>query len=248
MRRTACFVTVLFVTGCASYQGSAHLAWSREVQADPAWQRVGSLPAVRQVGPKDCGAAALSAVFGYWQPSMPAPLQRSSIDAALRTNPDSGLSAGALRDYARQQGFRAFVFHGELRDLRHEVAAGRPVIVGVLKELSSREMLSHYLVVIGFHLQEARVLLFDPARGLVEDASDGFLAEWTRAGRLTLVIAPSPGRSLHPDAEDSVVSGSGSSLPPVGAAATPRDERAWPDDGRTLRRELARDPLVARSR
>ena len=51
----------------------------------------------------------------YWRkPPLPAALDRDQIDAALRLKPDEGLTAGALRDYARQQGFHAFVFNGQI--------------------------------------------------------------------------------------------------------------------------------------
>jgi ABC-type bacteriocin/lantibiotic exporter with double-glycine peptidase domain len=181
---------ILLALGCVSYRGSAHSVAPSAVAAQSGWQRVESVPAVRQTGSKDCGAAALSAVMGYWRSPMPLELRRERIDEALRESADGGLSAGALRDYARRQGFRAFVFHGALVDLRHEIDAGRPVVVGVHQELSSSEVLSHYQVLLGFHLRDEQVLLFDPARGLLQERLDAFLVEWDRAGRLTLVVSP----------------------------------------------------------
>jgi predicted double-glycine peptidase len=180
-----------FAVGCVSYRGTARNVAPSAVHAEPGWTRVDDVPSVRQTGIKDCGAAALSAVMRYWRNSKSAAaLERANIDTALRQNPDEGLTALALRDYAREQGFHAFVFNGELSDLRHEVAAGRPVIVGTHKELSSKEFLSHYEVVIGFHPERDLVLSFDPARGLTENRLQNFLKEWKRAGQTTLVIAP----------------------------------------------------------
>lgn len=177
--------------GCISYRGSAQSVAPSAVRADAGWKRIEHLPPVHQTGAKDCGAAALSAVMEYWRrPPIAPALMRENIDAALRTKPDQGLSAGALRDYARKQGFRAFVFNGELADLQHEIDVGRPVIVGVHKELSSKEFLSHYEVVVGFHAEKQRVLLYDPARGLTENRLSGFLEEWKRAKQTTLVVAP----------------------------------------------------------
>jgi predicted double-glycine peptidase len=177
--------------GCISYRGSAQSVTPSAVRADAGWKRIEHLPPVHQAGAKDCGAAALSSVMEYWRrPPIAPALQRANIDAALRSRADQGLSAGALRDYARKQGFRAFVFNGELKDLQHEIDAGRPVIVGVHKQLSTKEFLSHYEVVVGFHPVEQRVLLFDPARGLTENRLSGFLEEWQRAGKTTLVVAP----------------------------------------------------------
>jgi predicted double-glycine peptidase len=177
--------------GCISYQGSARSVAPSTVRADAGWRRIDHLPLVHQTGAKDCGAAALSAVLTYWRrPPIAPALQRANIDAALRRNPSEGLSAGALRDYARKQGFRAYVFNGELKDLQHEIEVGRPVIVGVHKALSSKEVLSHYEVVLGFHEREQLVLTYDPARGLSSNRLSGFLDEWKRGGRTTLVVAP----------------------------------------------------------
>jgi len=193
VRRSAWGVLVLGVLGlgCISYTGSAQDVTPSALRNDPGWRRIDHLPPVHQKGAKDCGAAALSAVLEYWRkPPLPAALDRDQIDAALRRKPDQGLSAGALRDYARQQGFHAFVFNGQLDDLKHEVDAGRPVIVGVHKQLSSKEYLSHYEVVLGYNRQQQSLLTFDPAHGLRENAVKGFMEEWQLAGRTTLVVMP----------------------------------------------------------
>lgn len=178
--------------GCISSRGAAQdSSTPSTVRADAGWRRIGHLPPVHQKGAKDCGAAALSSVLAYWrQPAPPAALGREHIDAALRRSPKEGLSAGALRDYARKQGFHAYVFNGKFDDLTHEIEAGRPVIVGVHKPLSEKEWLSHYEVVIGYHRQRQLVLLFDPARGVRQDRMGGFVEQWQRTGRTTLVVMP----------------------------------------------------------
>jgi ABC-type bacteriocin/lantibiotic exporter with double-glycine peptidase domain len=168
---------------------------SSGVAADSGWIRVEHLPPVRQAGAKDCGAAVLSSVLHYWERSPSPAAERSAIDAALRQDPKQGLSAGALRNYARAQGFRAFVFQGTLADLNHEVAQGRPVIVGVHKALSDGKALTHYEVFLGIHPQKQLVLTFDPARGLEENSLAGFLQEWDGSGQVTLVVLPSATRS-----------------------------------------------------
>ncbi len=185
--------------GCASYRGTAQSVTPQTLQADSGWQRVDGVPQVHQRGAKDCGAAALSAVLGYWSKPAAGP-SRAEIDSALRSgtgaaagNHDAGavgLSAGALRDYARGHGLQAYVFHGTFADLEHELSLGRPVIVGVLKELSSREQLAHYEVVLGYHPARERVLTLDPAHGLREYPKSGFLDEWERARHTTLVVMP----------------------------------------------------------
>lgn len=161
----------------------------------PGWVRIDDVNLVRQKGIKDCGSAALSTVLEYLQPNGPATLERAAIDAALREEPGQGLSAGQLRDYARSQGFDAFVIKGALDDLKHEVDAGRPVIVGVHKPLSDGEALAHYEVFVGYHPEREEVITLDPARGMRQFPIDGFMTEWESAGLVTLVIMPRQGRA-----------------------------------------------------
>jgi ABC-type bacteriocin/lantibiotic exporter with double-glycine peptidase domain len=156
----------------------------------PGWVRLEHVKLVRQKGIKDCGSAALSTVLEYHEPGGPATLHRAAIDTALREEPGLGLSAGQLRDYARSHGFDAFVIQGAFDDLTHEVRAGRPVIVGVHKPLSSGEALAHYEVFVGYHPQRHEVLTLDPARGLRQFPVDGFLQEWESTGFVALVVMP----------------------------------------------------------
>jgi ABC-type bacteriocin/lantibiotic exporter with double-glycine peptidase domain len=178
------------VFGCASYRGSSREVSAAVLKEQPGWVRLQNVKLVRQKGIKDCGSAALSTVLEYHAPDEPAALDRAAIDAALREEPGRGLSAGQLRDYARSHGFDAFVIQGAFDDLAHEVQAGRPVIVGVHKPLSSGEALAHYEVFVGYHPQRHEVLTLDPARGLRQFPVDGFMQEWKSAGLVAIVIMP----------------------------------------------------------
>lgn len=160
------------------------------LQEQPGWVRLDDVKLVRQKGIKDCGSAALSTVLGYHQPDGPAALDRAAIDTALREEAGLGLSAGQLRDYARSHGFDAFVIQGVFDDLAHEVEAGRPVIVGMHKPISSGEALAHYEVFVGYHPDRDEVLTLDPARGLRQFPVDGFMQEWKSAGFVALVVMP----------------------------------------------------------
>lgn len=176
--------------GCASYQGTAQDVSVSEVATDAGFSRIQRVELVRQRGLKDCGSAALSTVLLYWRPEGAPGLGRDAIEARLRQRPDQGLSARELRDYARQNGFSAFVLEGSFSDLEHELSLGRPVIVGVHKPLSSGEALSHYEVFIGYHPEKRQVLTLDPAHGLRRNGLEGFLTEWQSAGNVTLVVMP----------------------------------------------------------
>lgn len=175
------------VSGCASYRGSSHEVTAATLTQQPGWVRLDGVELVRQKGISDCGAAALSTVLEYLEPNGDE-LDRKAIDQTLREKPGEGLSAGQLRDYAKARGFDAFVIKGTLKDLQHEVDAGRPVIVGVHKPLSSGETLAHYEVVVGYHPERGDMLTLDPDRGLRKFDRVGFVKEWGGAGLVTLVV------------------------------------------------------------
>lgn len=185
-------------SGCASYRGASREVSAATLAEQPGWVRLDDVELVRQKGIKDCGAAALSMVLRYHEPRGPASLERAAIDLALRDAPGQGLAAGELRDYARALGFDAFVIRGTFDDLMHEVDAGRPVIVGVHKPLSSGEALAHYEVFVGYHRERGEVLTLDPARGLRRFEREGFNEEWAAAGLVTLVVLPRSGQG-HAD-------------------------------------------------
>lgn len=190
-------------SGCASYKGASREVSAATLTEQPGWVRLERVELVRQKGTKDCGSAALSTVLGYHAPHGPAALRREAIDASLREEPGQGLSAGQLRDYARSQGFDAFVIKGTLADLTHEVDAGRPVIVGVHKPLSSNEVLAHYEVFVGYHPERREVLTLDPARGLRRFDEPGFLEEWEAAGLVAIVVMPKEEQGSAPAARAS---------------------------------------------
>jgi ABC-type bacteriocin/lantibiotic exporter with double-glycine peptidase domain len=148
---------------------------------------VEGVPTVRQLAREDCGAAALAMVLGYWE----LPVTREDISAANPPAPDRGIRAVALRDFARRRGLHAFLIEGEIADLNRELARHRPVLVGLMKRYGGR-VYPHYEVVVGVSHQEQRVLTLDPAHGMRVNSREGFAAEWTAAGRLTLIVFPFP--------------------------------------------------------
>lgn len=176
--------------GCASYRGTAQGVSAADLAKDPGYRRIERVALVRQRGAKDCGSAALSTVLLYHRPNGAPALGRGAIEATLREHPGKGLAARELRDYARRNGFAAYVVKGGFADLEHEVQLGRPVIVGLHKPLSSGEALAHYEVFIGYHPARRQVLTLDPAHGLRQNSLDGFLTEWESAGNVTLVVMP----------------------------------------------------------
>lgn len=186
--RCVALVGCVLVSGC--YLGSARTATPADLapREDDGWNRVEGVPPVHQIAREDCGAAALAMVLGYWG----LPIMHDDIRATHPPAPERGIKASALRDFARRQGLQAFLIQGELGDLDRELARHRPVLVGVMKR-TSRRVYPHYEVVVGISRGKQRILTLDPAHGLRVNSREGFAAEWTAAGRLTLIVFPRPG-------------------------------------------------------
>ena len=171
-------------SGCA-YRGTAQAFDPAELTSEPGWIFVEGVPAILQEAQEDCGAAALAAVLAYWK----APADAERILLACPPKPEEGIEAGALRDFARSCGLQAFLFAGEWDDLKRELAAGRPVLVGLGKPYITG-ILSHYEVVTAYHQEKRLLVTVDPANGWRKNSPEGFQQEWTLAGRLTLVVSP----------------------------------------------------------
>lgn len=161
---------------------------------------VENFPMVRQSGSEDCGGAALASVLRFWGYAA----TPESVEAAIGGK-NKRLRAGDMATHARKKGLRAYVFNGTMDDVVYELEQGRPIIVGLGKEIST-QVLAHYQVVVGYERQKRLVLMLDPGRGWQIDTLDGFQKEWTRSGRVTLVtflpsaddlIPNEPARALH---------------------------------------------------
>jgi predicted double-glycine peptidase len=166
--------------GCARYTGPARDFDPVELR-DDGWVRVDGVPEVRQDGVDDCGPAALAMVLRYWR------LDPRLGDLEI---PEGGMHAGDLRTVLRDHGLRAFVIEGSLADLEHELAAGRPIIVGTMKAVSRKKVRSHYEVVVAYHPVDKRVVTLDPAAGWRVTPLDGFLIEWGASEHTAIVALP----------------------------------------------------------
>jgi predicted double-glycine peptidase len=185
-RAVGCAVAVFIaVAGC--YRGGAHSVSLNDVGRESGWTLVPDMHLVRQDAPHDCGPAALAMVLDHWGIHDAAP----EIRRANPTPSEHGLSAGALRQFARGKGLRAFIISGTQADLVTEVQSKRPVLVGLIQRYVGSKDYSHYEVIFGINRTTGRVLLLDPGHGAREDAMESFDREWKDAGRLALVVAPS---------------------------------------------------------
>jgi ABC-type bacteriocin/lantibiotic exporter with double-glycine peptidase domain len=178
MQRLACVIAAaMLAVGCAGVRGVGR-PLEPSALADPAWTAVRGVPHVQQEDADDCGAAAAAMVLAYWRRPAPG-------EVAV---PDGGLRAEQVRTLLRDGGLRSFVIEGSLDDLRHELAAGRPVIVGTMEPISRRKVRSHYVVVVA--LSEDKVAMMDPLVGLQELPLHDFELMWKAAKQTTVVGLP----------------------------------------------------------
>ncbi|HEY5945927.1 MAG TPA: papain-like cysteine protease family protein [Kofleriaceae bacterium] len=175
------------LVGCSTYRGTAHDTSPTKLAAEPGWLLVHDVPYVKQGTEFECGAAAIGMVVSYWTQQEP-----QAIVAHFRPVGERGIAAGKLRDYAREQGLASYLIEGKLADLERELAAGRPVLVGLSKPQSKDRVLDHYEVVVGLHRERQRIVTLDPDEGWRENTLDGFAREWKIAGFVTLIVSAKP--------------------------------------------------------
>jgi len=148
------------------------------------------IPFVQQVK-SGCGSAAVAMIVQYWARQYPgldaAEADTERIDRYLPAASPKGIEGKALKDYLETQGFRTFVFDGELSDLRHHMEKGRPVLVCFAPKGPHAPL--HYAVIAGLDGQS--IWMNDPARGkLFREDLSRFLNEWHATGNWALLAVP----------------------------------------------------------
>jgi predicted double-glycine peptidase len=141
---------------------------------------------VAQTGDADCGPAALTTALTRWGAAPPPDAWRPRPGENRERD---GFSAGTLRAAARGAGFQSFVFEGTFDDLAAEIAAGHPVVVGLVR-VEHERAIAHFAVVVGHDAEARHWLLADPALGVRSVARDRLRADWGHAGWVTLVVFP----------------------------------------------------------
>jgi ABC-type bacteriocin/lantibiotic exporter with double-glycine peptidase domain len=139
------------------------------------------LPVPFVAQPKDgCAAAALAMVMRHWGEAADV----EAIALELREPELRGIRGSRLQDFARQRGFTAVAYKGDLQQLRAYLEKGRPLIVAWALEEGV-----HDVVVVGAEPQG--IVVHDPAEGAgrrIETAE--FAKRWQRAGYWTLLVLP----------------------------------------------------------
>ena len=179
-------------SGCATYSGGGRPITAADVKAEDGWIVAAATPTVRQRDHADCAAAALSMLAQRWHVRHG---QHAEVAAALPPPTDGGVRLGDVRDAARALGLVAFAVVGDQGVLAHELEAGRPVIVGLLRPYSRGRALSHFEVVIALRRSDDKVVevvTIDPGSGWLLRPWSDFEAEWTPAANSTLVVIGGP--------------------------------------------------------
>lgn len=174
---------LVMLVGCRlSYTGGA-----KSVDAPPhdsQWLRATATPVVKQRAQTDCGLAALAMVAGAWGQSWS--VEDLRRDVRMSSN---GAKLGALRDAARARGLVAYAIAGTPEDLRRELSAGRPVMIGLQLPFEQKRALHHYEVAVAINTHDGRVVTLDPATGKYLQRTKAVLdAEWKPVGFPTLVV------------------------------------------------------------
>ena len=187
-------LAALFSACAVPYRGGARAVHPTQLGAD--WVKAAETPVVVQKQQTDCGLAALAMVAGAWGRHW------TVDDLAHRVPPgEHGIKLGVLRDLARQRGLEAFAIKANRDDLKHELAKGRPVLLGLILPHDRKRNRSHYEVAIALNTRDGTVITIDPATGDWMRRSPKVLEiEWKAAGYAALVVTGDKVRSAVGDA------------------------------------------------
>jgi ABC-type bacteriocin/lantibiotic exporter with double-glycine peptidase domain len=169
--------------GCIAHDPAATPV-QHPADLDAGWVRAAPTPIVTQRDDNDCGAAALAMVAGAWGRRWTLAVVEQTLHPT-----DAGLRLGALRDYARAAGLDAYAIRATRDDLDHELAAGRPVLLGLIEPVDRKRNRSHYEVAVATDPRDHAVVTIDPATGELQRRSAAALdREWKTAGYAALVV------------------------------------------------------------
>jgi ATP-binding cassette subfamily B protein RaxB len=177
-------VLIAFTSACThlAYTGGARAV--EPIALDNTWIHAAPTPIVKQAQETDCGLAALAMVAGSWGH----PWSVTELAQAMPPG-DKGVRLATLRDYARGHGLEAYALAATTKDLEHELAAGRPVLLGLMLPYDMQHNQSHYEVAIAIRPSDGSVITIDPATGKWMTRSRKVLdVEWKAANYAALVV------------------------------------------------------------
>jgi len=178
---------VLALIGCIASCALPYTGGARAVhptQLGTNWLQAAQTPVVMQKQQSDCGLAALAMVAGAWGRHW------TVDDLAHRIPPGKhGIKLGVLRDLARERGLEAFAIKASRDDLKNELSAGRPVMLGLMLPHDQKRNRTHFEVAIALNTQDGTVITIDPATGdWMRRSPEVLEIEWKAAGYAALVV------------------------------------------------------------
>ncbi|MGO8719119.1 MAG: C39 family peptidase [Acidobacteriaceae bacterium] len=140
-----------------------------------------------------CGSASISMVMQYWDRkqghAIAADAEPEHIQAALFSRAAGGIFSSGMRKYFEQSGYRAFAFSGRWSDFEHQLALGRPLIVGIRASGPLGPL--HYVVIVGIDRERSYLFMNDPAQQkMLRISRAGFEQEWRATRNWTLLAVP----------------------------------------------------------
>jgi ABC-type bacteriocin/lantibiotic exporter with double-glycine peptidase domain len=186
VRHVAPVLLATLLGGC--YLGRSEPFVPSSFAGEPGWRAITQVPVIRQVGERDCGAAAAAMLLAFWG----LPTSPTEVRASGGVPAEHGLRADFLRWYLRERGLQAFLLEGTLQDLARELDAGRPVLVGVVKPYADQNY-AHYQIVVGLNRARQRLVVIDPADGWRVYPFSVFAREWEPARHLMIAVFSSSG-------------------------------------------------------
>ena len=139
-----------------------------------------------------CGPSVLASVLTFWNhPVDPPTLKKEIYLAQLKGSLPMDLLLAA-----QNRGFKAHLYNGSIENLKSELKAGHPLIAFINRGFDFLPI-GHFVVITGYDDTRQGLTLHS---GLKKDrfiTYQGFLGDWDKTKRSTLLILP-PGHGKGP--------------------------------------------------
>jgi predicted double-glycine peptidase len=195
LRLAAAGAAALALAGCSAVAPFRGLTLTEEAL------HIRGVPPLQQDKQYACGAVCVAAVAAYWG------VELTEFKRRQPAMPDT-TTGRELQRLAQTLGLRAFVYRGDLGDLRDNLKKGRPVIVmlskppdpawrraglaGALAQSWSERLKRppHWVVVVGL-ADDGSVIVHDPASGALTIKGASFEKWWKQMDQLCVLVARS---------------------------------------------------------